>query len=452
MTQPKADATGSETALVIRGGLLLTMNPRFEVLGADLVIRNGRIQEIGPARPEPGASVIDASGMLVLPGFIQTHVHLVQTLFRGVADSVPLLTWLERFIWPLEVAHDAESVRAATRLAAAELLKSGTTAVLTMETVYHTEVVFETLAKTPLYATVGKCLMDTGDRVPRDLLETPEVAMRNALALVDRFDGSADGRLRCALAPRFALSCTEALHHDVAAVASARGLPVHTHAAEHPTEVELIRARHGRGNLELLADFDLVKGGLKVAHCVHLNERERAMARERQISVLHCPSSNLKLGSGIAPIGDYLDRGVRVSLGADGAACNNRLDMLEELRLAALLQRAIRGPDALPPREALALATIAGARALEREAEMGSLEVGKIANVILIDTQASHLVPSEDPYATVVFAARASDIKYTIAGGRVVMKHGELLVLDEDEVCETARRERRRLLERAGLS
>src|SRR5262249_37272594 len=178
--------------------------------------------------------------------------------------------------------------------------------------------------------------------------------------------------------------------------------------------------RHGKGNLDLLADMDLMKRGLKVAHCVHLKEHELRLAREREISILHCPSSNLKLGSGIAPIRDYLAYGLEVSLGADGAACNNRLDMLEEMRLAALLQRATAGAEALPAREAVAMATIAGARALDREQEMGSLETGKIANLILVDTQASHLAPSEDPYATLVFAARASDIKYTIVAGRVV--------------------------------
>ena len=349
-------------------------------------VRDGRIAAVGAVDESGHDTVIDARGGYVLPGFVQTHVHLCQTLFRGFADDMPLLEWLKIRVWPMEAAHNAATLRASTRLAAAELLRTGTTSVLTMETVHDTDVVFETLAETGLRATVGKCMMDSDSDVPRRLQEETRASIDESLALKKRWHGAANGRLRAAFAPRFAVSCSRELLEAVASLAQSEQALVHTHASENRDEVEFVqRMSGGLSNLEYLASTGLATPHLCTAHCVWVSDAEQALMAERDVKVLHCPGSNLKLGSGIAPIVEMRARGISVSLGADGAACNNRLDMFDEMRLAATLQAMRMAPGALPARDVVWMATREGARALGQEGEIGSIEPGKRADLILID-------------------------------------------------------------------
>ena len=247
-------------------------------------------------------TVIDARGGYVLPGFIQTHVHLCQTLFRGFADDMPLLEWLKMRVWPMEAAHTPSTLRASVRLAAAELLRTGTTSVLTMETVHDTDVVFETLAEVGLRATVGKCMMDSDSDVPRRLQEETRASIDESLGLKKRWHGAANGRLRAAFAPRFAVSCSRELLEAVAALAVSEQALVHTHASENRDEVEFVRRMSGGlSNMEYLADTGLATPHLCTAHCVWVTDAEQALMAERGVKVLHCPGSNLKLGSGHRP-------------------------------------------------------------------------------------------------------------------------------------------------------
>ncbi len=231
---------------LIRNGTIVTMNDRLEVLDGNILIRDGRIVSVGGAE-EQADHVIDARGGYVLPGFVQTHVHLCQTLFRSFADDLPLLDWLRRRVWPLEAAHTPSTLRAATRLAAAELLLSGTTTALTMETVHDTDVVFETLEASGLRATVGKCMMDSADddHVPARLRERTRESIDESAALRRRWDGAANGRLRAAYAPRFAVSCSRELLEAVAALSGEQRVLVHTHASESQDEVEVVRRLSG---------------------------------------------------------------------------------------------------------------------------------------------------------------------------------------------------------------
>ncbi len=236
----------------------------------------------------------------------------------------------------------------ATRLAAAELLLSGTTTVLTMETVHDTDSVFETLADTGMRAIVGKCMMDSTDAVPRRLQEGTRASIDESLALKKRWDGGANGRLHAAFAPRFAVSCSRELLEAVAHLSKQERTIVHTHASENRDEVEVVRRLSGGfSNIEYLADTGLATPHLCAAHCVWVTDAEQELLAERDVKVLHCPGSNLKLGSGIAPVAEMRRRGISVSLGADGAACNNRLDMFDEIRLAATLQAVKEAPGAL---------------------------------------------------------------------------------------------------------
>ena len=340
------------------------MSPQHSIVTGDLFIRDGRIASIGASVSEADIT-IDAENCAVLPGFIQTHLHLCQTLFRGAADDLALIDWLKKRVWPMEAAHNAASVRASARLAIAELIRGGTTCALTMETVSHTEEVFRAVVReTGFRATVGKCMMDKGDEVPSALRENTEQSIRQSVAILERWHGRDEGRIRFCFAPRFAVSCTAELLSRVAQLARQYGVMVDTHASQNLTECELVEQESGMRNINYLDSLGLTGSHVALAHCVHLDEQEMATLQRTNTNVAHCPSSNLKLGSGLAPIKKMLDEGISVSLGADGAACNNRLDMFTEMRTAALLQKALHGSEVLPASRVLRMATIDGARAL----------------------------------------------------------------------------------------
>jgi 5-methylthioadenosine/S-adenosylhomocysteine deaminase len=438
-------------SLLIRGATVLTMNDAGDIVEGDVLVRDGRIASVGDVGEARANRTIDGAGCFLLPGFVQTHVHLCQTIFRSLADDLSLLDWLRLRIWPLEAAHTPASLAASTRLAATELLLGGTTTVLTMETVHDTDAVFEALAPTGMRAVVGKCLMDADDLAPPRLIEETMRAVDESVALAARWQGRAHGRLHAAFAPRFAVSCSQALLEAVAALSAEQGLLVHTHASENRDEVAIIRARTGRPNVQYLADTGLATPRLCAAHCVWVDEAEQALLAERGVKVLHCPGSNLKLGSGLAPVAELRARGVSVSLGADGAACNNRLDMFEEMRLAALVQSVRLGPGRLTAPEALWMATRGGARALGLEAQIGSIEPGKQADLILVEADRLHQAPGHDPYATLVYAARSTDVRTTIVDGEVLVDEFRPTRVDPVEVARAGRHEAARLAARAGI-
>ncbi len=254
---------------VIRNATILTLNDAREIVDGAVTVSGGRITAVGK-EPDRGADrVIDARGGYLLPGFVQTHIHLCQTIFRSYADDMPLLEWLRRRIWPMEAAHTPATLRASARLAAAELLLSGTTTALTMETVHDTDVVFETLADVGLRATVGKCMMDSDSEVPARLREQTLQSIDESVALHKRWHGAAGGRLRAAFAPRFAVSCSRELLEAVGSLSTAGGILVHTHASESRDEVEVVRQLSGGlSNLEYLAATGLATDQLCAAHCV----------------------------------------------------------------------------------------------------------------------------------------------------------------------------------------
>jgi len=440
-------------SILIKSGTIVTMDQTDSIVRGDLLIRDGRIAEIGNHIHAKASEVIEADGCAVLPGFVQTHLHLCQTLFRGAADDLSLIDWLKKRVWPMEAAHTAASVRASARLSIAELVRGGTTCALTMETVQHTAEVLRVVEESGFRATVGKCMMDKGDDVPVGLYEKTSDSIRESVELIEKWHGRADGRVRCCFAPRFAISCTRELLSEVSDLARKHRVMIHTHASENKNECEIVEGETGRRNIAYLDSLGISGAHVVLAHCVHLDEDEMETLARTKTNVAHCPSSNLKLGSGIAQVSEMLARGISVSLGADGAACNNRLDMFTEMRTAALLQKAFQGPEALPAGRALRMATIDGARALGLGNEIGSLEVGKRADVIVVDLDQPHSSPQlNDVVSVLVYSAVASDVRTTIIDGQVVLRDGELLRLDETVVIEEANREAGSLARRAGLS
>jgi cytosine/adenosine deaminase-related metal-dependent hydrolase len=436
-------------SLLLRNATLITMNDALDVLPGDLFVRDGRVAAVGRLDDVRADRIIDVGGSFVLPGFVQTHIHLCQTLFRGYADDLALLEWLKRRIWPMEAAHTAASLAASTRLAAAELLLSGTTTVLTMETVHDTDAVFEALEPLGLRAVVGKCMMDADRSVPSRLMEKTTQSIDESLGLAERWHGRANGRLRAAFAPRFAPTCSRELLEAVASLSQQRDLCVHTHASENRDEIALVRQLTGTSNITYLSQLGLTTERLCVAHCVWVDEAEQDLLAVHHVNVLHCPGSNLKLGSGAAPVVEMRRRGIGVSLGADGAACNNELDMFKEMRLAAGLQAIRHGAGALPARDVLWMATREGARALGLDAEIGSIEVGKRADLIVVDRDRPHLATSTDPISAIVYAARPSDVRTTIVDGQILVDQGRLLVADSEAIVADARREAAALASRA---
>jgi 5-methylthioadenosine/S-adenosylhomocysteine deaminase len=337
-------------------------------------------------------------------------------------------------------------------LGVAELIKGGTTCALTMETVNHTEEVFKVVEESGFRAIVGKCMMDKGDDVPAALHEETENSINESVSLLTAWHGKSDGRIGYCFAPRFALSCTPELLAQVAKLAREHKVIVHTHASENKNECALVEHETGRRNVAYLDSLGLSGSHVMLAHCVHLDDAEFEILANTQTNVAHCPSSNLKLGSGIAEITRMLERGISVSLGADGAACNNRLDMFTEMRTMALLQKVLHGPVAVPAQQALRMATLGGAMAMGFDKEIGSLEIGKRGDVIVVNLDSLHSTPhARDVVSALVYSTQATDVSSVVINGEIVMKDRVLSTLDEQAVVADAARESRILIKRAGI-
>jgi cytosine/adenosine deaminase-related metal-dependent hydrolase len=444
------------SSLLLRGGTLLTLDERATVLeSSDVYIEDGRISRIGAvgAAP-PGATVVDLGGDWVLPGLIQGHIHLGQTIFRGLAEGRRLLPWLRERIWPLEAAHDDESAYWSTLLGAAECLAGGTTTIQDIGIGPGARGLLEGIRDSGLRALAGPCLMDTGDGLPDRLRSPTEEALAVAEELGDAFDGAEGGRLRFVLNPRFILTCSDPLWAGIRELAERRGWPVHTHALEQEEEAEAVRELKGRDEIQYFDEVGILAGDLRIAHGVWLTAGHLERLRRSRFSVVHCPSSNLKLGSGLADVVGIRRAGIPVGVATDGAACSNSLDVLSEIRLAALLQQLRNGPGSLSGLEALRMATSEGARALGLGAEVGSIEPGKRADLLVLRGDALGLFggPESDPHDRVVYSATRSAVRHVLVDGRLLVEEGRLTGIDREEVLRRSAGSLARLLERSRLS
>lgn len=422
----------------------------------DLLIAGGRIGEIGPAlAAPPGVEVLDVRDCLVLPGLIQGHVHLGQTLFRGLAEGRRLLPWLRERIWPLEAAHDDESAYVSGLVGAVECLLSGTTTVQDIGIGPGFRGLLRAIDESGLRAVTGPCLMDSGDGMPAALVGETDAVLAEAEAVGRELVARDGGRLRPALCPRFILSCSDALWRGIHELARRHGWPVHTHALEQPEETEAVRRmKSGRDEIEYFADTGLLEVPLRLAHGVGLTAAHLARLRSHPTGVVHCPSANLKLGSGVADVVGIRAAGVPVGVGCDGAACNNDLDALEEVRLAALLQIERHGPEAVRGVDVLRLVTSEGARVLGLEDEIGSLEEGKRADVVVLSrAEDPALWPGDavDPHDLVVYGGSRRAVRHVAVDGRLLVEAGRVSRIDLDDLRATAVATTRELRRRAGL-
>jgi 5-methylthioadenosine/S-adenosylhomocysteine deaminase len=445
-----------DSPLLLRGGTILTLDAGATVLrGADLLVRDGRIASLGVPEPPPGTRVIDIPDCLVLPGLIQGHLHLGQTFFRGLAEGRRLLAWLRERIWPLEAAHDDESAYWCGMLGAAECLLGGTTTIQDIGIGPGARGLLQAIEDSGLRAFAGQCLMDSGDSLPDSMRLTTDTVLAETEALGDRFDGAAGGRLRYVLNPRFILTCSDPLWEGIRDLSLRRGWPVHTHALEQRDETLAVRElKGGRDEIEYFSDQGILATDLRLAHGVWITAEHLGRARDGHLSVVHCPSSNLKLGSGVADLLALRRAGVPVGIGCDGAACSNHLDNFQELRLAALLQKVKHGPDSFSGLDALRLATSEGACALGLQGEIGTIEPGKLADLVVLTTDGPELwaAPQADPHDLVAFGASRAAVRHVLVEGRLVVEDGRLTRLDLEEIYRESSRCLAALIGRSGVS
>ncbi|MDQ0252892.1 cytosine/adenosine deaminase-related metal-dependent hydrolase [Evansella vedderi] len=437
--------------IVIKNAEIVTMNNLNEIVHGDLLIENDRIAAVGRQINEHGIEkVIDGKGKTVIPGFVQTHIHLCQSLFRGQADDLELMDWLKKKIWPLEASHDEESSYYSAMLGIGELIQSGTTTIIDMETVHYADFAFQAIAESGIRALSGKVMMDKGKEVPKLLQENTEQSLQESVNLLEKWHDYDSGRIQYAFCPRFVVSCTEELLTNVRDLAAYYRTKIHTHAAENRGEIEIVERERGMRNIVYLDHIGLANPNLILAHCVWLNDEEKEIIKARGVKVSHCPGSNLKLASGVAEIPDMLGMDVIVSLGADGAPCNNNLDMFNEMRLAAVIQKPVHGPTAMNAKTVFQMATIGGAKAAGLEGEIGSLEVGKKADLAILNLNDFHVYPSfgVDTISRIVYSATRADVETTIINGKIVMENRNLKTMDKGIILKESNQSIKRLLKR----
>jgi 5-methylthioadenosine/S-adenosylhomocysteine deaminase len=436
---------------------ILTASKTELIKNAAIVIDGNRITKIATGREvaklkQSKAKIINASNLVAIPGFIQTHIHICQTLFRGMAEDLQLLDWLQKKIFPFEAAHNEKSIYYSAMIGIAELIRGGTTTILDMGSVNHHEQIIRAIGETGFRAFTGKAMMDINSAYSK-LKETTKSAINSTRELAEKWHNSFDGRVKYAPAPRFVLSCSdECMKEAFEMTKNFDGMLFHTHASENRGEVQAVRERCKMDNVEFLHHLGVVSKNTVLAHCIHLNENEIQIMKNTRANISHCPSSNLKLGSGVADIPRYLNEGISVSLGADGAPCNNNLDMFQEMRLAGLIQKPIHAPTAMPVKTIFEMATIKGAKALGLENEIGSIEVGKKADIAFLDLQRvwNPLIKDEaqDLYSAIIYSTNPSNVDSVMIDGKWVYRKKDFTNIDSYDIHIKAESELRKLLKR----
>ena len=427
------------TTLRIAGGTVL--RPDLSVEDADVLIDQdeGTILDVGDT--DEGDETLDAEECLVMPGLVNAHCHAAMTLLRGYADDKPLDAWLQEDVWPVEGAFTSEDVRAGTDLALLEMIRSGTTAFADMY--FHVPEVAAAVEEAGLRARVGHGVVTVGKDE-----EAAREDFRTSLDVAREFDGAADGRVRTAVMPHSLTTVDEDLLREFVAEAREAGVPLHYHANETEGEVDPIVEERGERPIEYARDCDMTGPEDFLAHGVHLDETEIEILADSGTAVVHCPASNMKLASGMAPVQAMCEAGVTVALGTDGAASNNDLDLFDEMRDAAMVGKlAADDASAVPAEAVVEMATRGSADALGLDS--GRIEEGANADLVVLDLDAAHLTPRHDLVSHLAYAARGSDVRHTVCDGRVLMRDRDVLTLDADAVRERAEERAAAAVERA---
>lgn len=418
--------------IIIKNAYVLTMDPDLgDLKSGVVVIEDGRITEIGENTKESAETVIDAKHSVVMPGLVNTHTHAAMTLFRGYADDIQLAEWLERRIWPAEAKLTAEDVYKGSLLACLEMIKSGTTSFADMY--FFMDETAKAVEISGLRASLSHGLVELWNE------EKGEIDLREGRRFVRAWQGAAEGRIKTMYGPHAPNTCSEEYLAKVREEADRDGVGIHIHLLETEAELKSMKEMYEKCSVHLLEDIGFLGPDVLAAHCVWVSDGDIEILRKRGVNVSHNVISNMKLASGIAPVHKMLGKGVNVSLGTDGCASNNDLDLFEEMKTAALLQKvSTSSPTVLPAQQVLEMGTVNGAKALDKET--GMLKVGKKADVIILDLKKPHLTPCFDVRSHLVYAAKGSDVRTTIVDGKVLMDDYRVIVLDEQKVMEEARK------------
>jgi 5-methylthioadenosine/S-adenosylhomocysteine deaminase len=431
--------------LAITGGRVLGPDRRVERADVLVDTDSGTITRVTAPDDDIAGGAddhLDATDGLVIPGLVNAHTHVAMTLFRGGADDKPLDAWLREDIWPVEAELQAGDVRAGTALGIAEMIRSGTTTFADMY--FFMPEVADVVAESGMRALLGHGCITVG----KSTAEAHE-EFEAGLAFAREHDGRADGRVRTMFTPHSLTTVDEAFYREYLPEAREAGVPVHLHANETTEEVDPIVAEHGERPLVYADDLGVLDDDAFIAHGVHVDERERALLADRGTGVVHCPASNMKLASGMAPVQALRESGVTVALGTDGAGSNNDLDMFDEMRDAAMLGKlAADDASAVPAPAVVEMATAAGADVLG--VDSGRIETGANADLAVLDLDTPHLTPEHDLVSHLAYAARGSDVCHTVCDGQVLMRDRELQTLDLDAVMGEASEHAQALFERAG--
>ncbi|MBE3559257.1 MAG: amidohydrolase [Ktedonobacteraceae bacterium] len=452
--------------MLLKNATIITMNPAREIISdGALAISGNRIVAVGKtaelqARYQ-GEEMINLQGKLVIPGLIDTHVHLAQAMLRGCADDMELIQWLCERVWVLQGNYTEEDGYASARLCIAEMLKSGTTTFL--ESMLAHRYGFDGIARAVDESGIRACLagivMDIGTYATKDnamhpgLIESRETSLLGVLAMHEKWQGAGSGRIHVWFGPRTPGGVTPELYREMSDLARQRNMGITMHLAEVEADKIFLQEKYGLSPVSFAESVGLLGPKTVLVHMIWLTPEDITKLAETQTSVSHNPSSNSKLASGVCKVPQMLAAGVNVALGCDGGPSNNDYDMIREMKLAAILHKAVtRDPLILPAETVLEMATINGARALGLEQEIGSLEVGKKADLVVLDFNRLHTTPSVNPISTLVYAATGGEVDMVIVDGAVVVEQGTLLTMDEQEVIEQARKQAAEVYRRASIS
>ena len=443
--------------------MIVTMDPQRRVLkDGRVLINDGSIVQVGKSNEVKAHAEyqIDAKGKVVLPGLIDTHVHLAQALIRGCADDTSLIDWLQKFVWPLQGNFDNEDGKASAELCMLEMIESGTTTFL--ESLLHSRYGFDGIAETVERSGMRGFLSKTVMGLPGygseksimhpGMIEDAETCLREVETYFKRWNGRANDRIRVWYGARSLGGCTPELYTRIARGAKQLGTGVTMHLSEVEEDVRYTKKEFGKMPAEFMDQVGLVGPNVVFAHGVWLTENEWWILAGNGASVAHCPSSNMKLASGIAKVPEMMGAGVNVGLGCDGGPSNNSYDMIREMKTASLLQKArTLNPLSMNAETVLEMATLNGAKALGLQDQVGSIEPGKRADLIVVTMQKPHLVPTFNPVSHITYAALGSDVDTTIIDGKIVMENRHVNTLDEPKIIEKARERASKLLERAEI-
>ncbi len=425
--------------LLIKGGWIITNTERGQFVG-DVAVKDGKIYKVGENLNLEAEKVIDAKGKIVAPAFANMHTHAAMNLFRGIGADLPLMDWLTKVIWPLEGEFvSPEFVRDGVELAILEMIKSGTTFYLDMY--FFEEHTAEVVKRAGIRAGLGFGILD----FPTKVASSPEEYLKRAREFVEQFKG--DDSIIPVVAPHATYTCSPETLTKAMGLAEEFDVPYHIHLAESKGELAQVKEKYGTTPVRHMKNLDLLRPRVIAAHMVWLDEEEREAVAESGTKVAHCPESNLKLGSGIAPIADYLKKGITVCLGTDGAASNDNLNMLEETSTMVKLQKGVNlDPTALNSATALEIATANGFESVGIRA--GRIKEGYDAEIVIYNTERPELQPLYDPTAQLVYSAQAAAVETVISRGKPIMENGKVLTLDEEEIYRKASYWREKILKK----